>query len=93
MASTPIPPTLDPRPAEDHPHFPDWLARACGRELRRLRQAQGLSAYELAVPGVLSDQAILNNEGGKINPGLKTLARHCQRLGTSLPKLLEKLMS
>jgi DNA-binding XRE family transcriptional regulator len=86
-------PSVSATPA--HPHHPDhadWLARAVGAELRRLRRAAGMSAYELALPGWISDQTILNNESGTQNPGLKTLARHCQRLGTTLPAVLTTVM-
>lgn len=76
----------------DHPAHGDWLARRLGAELRRLRAELGMSAYELAVPGVLSDQAILNNERGQQNAGIKTLVRHCQRLGTTLQAVLDAAM-
>lgn len=87
VATTQAAPASDPQ----HPRHPDWLARQVGAELRRLRAELGATAYELAVPGVLSDQAILNNERGKQNPGLKTLTRHCQRLGTTLHEVLARI--
>lgn len=85
---TPLPPPCPPATDPQHADYPDWLAAAVGAELRRLRLHAGLSAYALALPGLISDQAILNIESGQQNPGLKTLARHCQRLGTTLHAVL-----
>ena len=83
----PLPEAADPA----HPQHADWLCRHVGRELRRLRRAQGASAYELALPGILSDQTILNNENGRRNPGLLTLVVHCQRLRATLHDVLPPL--
>ena len=80
----PVPEAADPA----HPGHGAWLCRRVGRMLRRRRLTLGASAYELEVPGQLSDQAILNNERGQRSPGLLTLVRHCQRLGTTLRDLL-----
>lgn len=66
----------------------DALNRQVGARLMRLRLEQKRSAYELAVPGLLSDQSILNIESGLINPGLKTVALYCQRLGTTLQAVM-----
>jgi len=85
------PAAADLRPPEDDPEYDDWLLRWLGRELKALRLTQGLSAYELAVPGLLSDQAILNNEGGLKNPGLRTLSVHCRLLGTSFQAMMRQL--
>lgn len=85
-----LPAAADLRPPEDEPEHDDWLLRWLGRELKALRLSKGLSAYELAVPGVLSDQAILNNEGGLKNPGLRTLSVHCRLLGTSFPEMMRR---
>lgn len=66
----------------------DELNRQIGVHLMRLRLEQKRSAYELAVPGLLSDQSILNIESGLINPGLRTVALYCQRLGTTLQAVI-----
>lgn len=75
-----------------HPEHPDWLMRAVGADLRRRRLLMGVSAFELAVAGYLSDQAILNNEAGHVNAGLKTLARHCFLVGTDLQQVLDHVL-
>lgn len=83
----PVPPPPSATVPEQHPNHQnhdDWLCLALGRRLRELREQAGHSAYALAVPGLLSDQCILNNEAGLGNPGLRTLCRHCQRLGVDL---------
>lgn len=61
--------------------------------MKQLRDASNRTAMGLARErkGLLSDQTILNNEGGRLNPGFVTLARHCQMLGTSLPEALVQL--
>jgi hypothetical protein len=81
-------------PPTDHPDFPQWLCRAFGAHLKQLRDDLNRTAMGLAreKKGLLSDQTILNNEGGRLNPGFVTLARHCQMLGTSLPEALVQLI-
>ncbi len=92
MDNQPAPaPDNDPAPEFDHPDYPQWLCRRVGANLKRLRVAQGKTAMGLAGERSdnLSDQTILNNEGGKKNPGLAPLGRHCQMLGTSLSAVIE----
>jgi hypothetical protein len=81
-------------PPADHPDFPQWLCRALGARLKRRRAWLKKTAMGLAKEkqGLLSDQTILNNEGGRVNPGIVTLARHCQMPGTSLPEAFVQLI-
>jgi DNA-binding XRE family transcriptional regulator len=64
--------------------YPDEVCRRLGQRMRECRQRLGLSTYSLAIPGVLSDQTILNMEQGRVNYGIRTAALYCQRLGTTL---------
>ncbi len=77
----------NPPPALDL-NLADELNRHISTHLMQLRLEQKRSAYELAVPGLLSDQTILNIESGLLNPGLKTVALYCQRLGTTLREVM-----
>lgn len=83
--SSPLPP--------DDPEYPDQLSHLIAARLREERLKLGISAAELARRSgrYLSDQAILNNEAGTRNPGLITVARHCQALGLSFPALIREL--
>ena len=57
--------------------YTDWLKERVGAELRRQREARGLSAYALGKVAKVSDQTILNIEQGKCERGsvLATMAR------------------
>jgi hypothetical protein len=83
----------DSPPALDHPDFPQWLCRRVGAALKRRRDDLNKTAMGLAGEKKehLSDQTILNNEGGRLNSGFVTLGRHCQMLGTSLPEIIEEV--
>ena len=61
--------------------------------MKTLREAKERSAMALAGPpgGLLSDETILNNEKGKTNAGLATLARHAQLLKVNVLDLLEEI--
>ena len=92
METVHAPSNRDLPPPTNHPDFPQWLCRAFGAHLKQLRDDSNQTAMGLAKDkGLLSDQTILNNEGGRLNPGFVTLARHCQMLGTSLPEALVQM--
>ena len=90
-----LPPDNDPASELDHPDYPQWLCRRVGARLKRRRLDLGKTAMGLAAERSdnLSDQTILNNESGRLNPGFVTLGRHCQMLGTTLPEMMAGAMA
>ena len=56
-----------------------WINQRIGAEVKRRREALGLSAYALAKLAGLSDQTVLNIEQGRCANGANagTLARLC----------------
>lgn len=68
-----------------------WFCRALGMELRRRREAAGISAYRMGRIIGVSDQAILNLEQGcvgKNGPCLGTVVRAALYLGMLVPELM-----
>ncbi len=68
--------------------YSDWILRRIGAEVRRRREALGLSAYALGKAGAVSDQTILNIEQGRCGALIATMARIAKRLGLSLTALV-----
>ena len=70
--------------------YADWIHARIGAEVRRRREALGLSAYALGRICGVSDQTILNIEQGLCPNGCwtGTLARMCVRFGTTLSELI-----
>ena len=66
------------------------LHQRIGKEVRKRRDAMGLSAYTLAKAAGVTDQTILNLEQGLCPNGCwtGTLARIALRLGTSFTELV-----
>ena len=84
-----LPECMDPKRApEDADAYAARINRGLGAEVRRRREALGLSAYALGKAGLVSDQTILNIEQGTVVPLVSTLARICVRFGTTLPELV-----
>jgi len=60
-----------------------------GRKMAELREKRGLTQYQLAVQAGLTIQTISMLENGRTNsPGLDTVAKIAQALGTPLTALL-----
>ncbi len=70
--------------------YTDWINRNIGLEVRRRREALGLSAYALAHEAGVSDQTLLNLEQGWLKKGCMsgTLIRIARRLGLRLSELV-----
>lgn len=77
----------DPRTPDE---YADWINARLGAEVRRRREALGLSAYALGRVCGVSDQTILNIEQGLCPNGCwtGTLARMCARFDTTLSALV-----
>lgn len=71
--------------------YADWINARIGAEVRRLREAAGLSAYKLGRLCGVSDQTILNIEQGNCDRGCLTgtLARVAFRFGITLSALID----
>jgi transcriptional regulator with XRE-family HTH domain len=72
------------------------IAALVGANVRRLRQAQGLTAAELAVSANISAAMLSRLESGDVSPSLETLASLAAALGTVCAMLLrspEKVQS
>jgi transcriptional regulator with XRE-family HTH domain len=82
---------MNTHPADKPEDYPKWINDRIGAEVRARREALHLSAYALGkAAGNVSDQTILNIEQG-FNPNgcwTGTLARICQRFGTTLDVLI-----
>ena len=72
---------LPPMVAPVYVKYADWWSDLLRAELRRVRLAQAATAQALAVPGVFTDQTLLNIESGKHSPTLRTFVSVCERLG------------
>lgn len=70
--------------------YADWINARIGAEVRRRREALGLSAYTLGRACGVSDQTILNIEQGNCDRGwlTGTLARVAFHFGTTLSALI-----
>lgn len=68
-----------------------WLNQRLGQEVRRRREALGLSAYALGKVVGVTDQTILNLEQGLCPNGcwMGTLARIARHFGLRLRDLIE----
>ena len=64
------------------------INRCLGAEVRRRREALGMSAYALGKAGRVTDQTILNIEQDRVEPLLATLARLCVPFETTLTELV-----
>lgn len=64
------------------------LAVLVGANVRRLRQAQGLTAAELAASANISAAMLSRLERGDVSPSLDTLAALASALGTAVATLL-----
>ena len=62
-----------------------------GRNVRRLREALGLSIAELAFRAGMTPPAISQIETGKRDPQLRSVIQISEALGCRLTKLLEPL--
>jgi transcriptional regulator with XRE-family HTH domain len=72
--------------------YADWINRRIGAEVRRLREAAGLSAYRLGRLCGVTDQTILNIEQARCDRGCLTgtLARIAFHFGLKLRELVER---
>ena len=70
--------------------YADWINAKIGQEVRRRREAAGLSAYRLGQLCGVSDQTILNLEQGTCERGcvMGTLARIAFHFGGTLEDLI-----
>ena len=64
------------------------IGKAVAAELRRRREALGLSRNGLAQKAGISVQSVCFIEGGVNSPSLSTLLRICQALETELENVL-----
>ena len=69
--------------------LPNPVTLELGRNLRRFREAAGLTQLELAFEAEVERSRISKIERGHINPSLLTLATLCHCLKITLPKLFE----
>jgi transcriptional regulator with XRE-family HTH domain len=65
------------------------MAQRVGRNVRRLRQAQGLTLSELSGGAGISVAMLSRLETGDVSPSLETLAALAEALGTSASTLLK----
>lgn len=65
----------------------DWPV-IIGRNVRRLRQAKGLTQEQLAVDAKLDLTYVGGIERGKRNPSVKVMARIAEALGVAMSELL-----
>ncbi len=68
--------------------YSQWVNGCICAELRRVREERGISAYALALPGILHKQTIANIESGTNSPSLVTLSIFTLRLGVALEVLV-----
>ena len=73
---------MSPSPDE----YAAWINQRIGAEVKRRREALGLSAYALARLAGVSDQTVLNIEHGRCKTGVNaaTLARLCPTFHVAL---------
>lgn len=69
--------------------LPNDLTKAVGENIRKLRQAAGLTQVDLAFDAEVERSRISKLERGHVNPSLLTLAVICNCLGTTLPALFD----
>ncbi len=69
--------------------LPNAVTEALGQNLKKLRQAAGLTQENLAYEAEVERSRISKLEGGHINPSLLTLATLCHTLNITLPRLFE----
>jgi len=83
-------PSSSPSCAAEGEAYARRINEGLGRELRRLREVLGLSAYQLGRGAGVSDQTVRNIEEGRCAQGavVGTLARMAWRLGLRLEQLL-----
>ena len=67
----------------------DPTAEVVGQRLRQLRELKGLSLNALAHSASVAKSYLSKLERGEVpNPGVMTIARLAEALGTNLPQLL-----
>jgi transcriptional regulator with XRE-family HTH domain len=71
-----------------HSNHPDALRDYVCTQMLLRRNELGMTAIELSRRTDLSPQTIRNNEEHTHNPGILTLERQCQGMGTSITLLL-----
>lgn len=69
-------------------HYARLLQDCVGRELLAVRQRWRWPLSEVAIPEILSGQAVRDHELGKYPPTLRHLCLHCWRLQARLERLL-----
>jgi transcriptional regulator with XRE-family HTH domain len=71
---------------------PDRLLAAFGRNVRKLREEQGLSQEKLATKASVDRAYLSGIESGARNPGVLTVAKLAKALGVSASVLMEGLV-
>lgn len=67
--------------------LPNAITKAIGAEIRRVRQARGMTQLALAMTGELERTRVSKVELGMVNPSVLSLASICHVLGITLADL------
>jgi transcriptional regulator with XRE-family HTH domain len=70
----------------------DRVLKAFGRNVRRLREEQGLSQEKLATKASTDRAYLCGIESGSRNPGILTVAKLAKALGVSAAALMEGIV-
>ncbi len=68
----------------------DELIKLIGKNLRKLREGEGLTQSQLGDMVNMEDSAIRRIEAGRTNPTIKTLCKFCNVFNVSFHELIKQ---